>query len=373
MTLLEVRVVTGSGGGPDKTILNSPRFLDPHGYRTICAYLHPPGDPGFAVLERRAASLGTRIVSIPDRGPFDLSVVRALHRLCRDENVQIWHGHDYKSNFLGLWIRRRWSMRMISTAHGWVDRHWKAPLYDAIDRWSLKSYERVVCVSDDLVETCQRSGIRQDRLRLIENGIDVEFFQRRQSVAEARAALGWPLDGLCLGAIGRLSDEKGFDLLIESVRRLQPQFPGLRLVIAGDGPRRETLQQQIDQLGLGSSIRLLGFCEDVRTVLEALDLFVLSSRREGLPNVVLEAMAMDVPVVSTKVAGVPRVLTDGVNGLLAETDNVENLTAALQRGLCDANLRVSIAQAGRETVVRKHSFAVRMERLRKVYEDLLSD
>lgn len=373
VTLLEVRVVTGSGGGPDKTILNSSRFLDPHGFRTICAYLHPPDDPGFEVLQRRAAALGTQLVSIPDRGPFDFSVVRTLSRLCRDEGVAIWHGHDYKSNVLGLLIRLGSPLRMITTVHGWVDRHWKAPLYDAIDRWSLKGYERVICVSDDLVETCLRSGVRQDRLRLVENGIDTEFYQRRRSVPEARAALGWPETGLCLGAIGRLSDEKGFDLLIDAVSRLRPEFPDLQLVIAGDGPRRSALQEQIDRHHLGDSVRLLGFCDDVRSMLEAVDVFVLSSRREGLPNVVLEAMAMEVPVVSTRVAGVPRVLTDGVNGVLAETDDLGSLTAALRRALSDAELRRGIVQAGREAVVRKHSFAVRMERVKKIYEDLLAE
>lgn len=371
VTILETRVVTGAGGGPEKTILNGPRYLDPQGYRTICAYMHPPGDPGFQVLARRAESLGTTLLSLPDRGPWDLSIIKRLARICREEQVTVWHGHDYKSNLLGLWVRRSWPMRMVSTVHGWVDRHWKAPLYDALDRWSLKYYDRVICVSSDLMDVCRKSGIPEERLRLIENGIDVERFQRARTPVEARRHLGWPTEGLLLGAIGRLSDEKGFDLLIDAVGRLRQRFPDLRLVIAGEGRRRAALEQQIRERGLDGAIQLLGFRDDIQSILEALDLFVLSSRREGLPNVVLEALSIEVPVVATRVSGVPDVLTDAVDGLLVPTENLEELTSAMGRCLEDATLRYRLATAGRETVVQKRSFAVRMDRLRAVYEEVM--
>ncbi len=96
--VLDVRVVTGTGGGPDKTILNSPRFLEPMGYRNICAYMHPPDDPGFEVLRRRAEAWSAPLLAIPDRGPWDWRVVKELLAVCRREKVAIWHGHDYKSN-----------------------------------------------------------------------------------------------------------------------------------------------------------------------------------------------------------------------------------------------------------------------------------
>src|SRR4051812_43946618 len=120
--VLDTRVVTGTGGGPDKTILNSPRFLSGAGYRMICAYMHPPGDPGFAEITRKAEAWGAPLVSVPDRGPWDLKVTSRLLGLCRRERVAIWHGHDYKSNVLGLLLRPFWPMRLVTTVHGWV-RH----------------------------------------------------------------------------------------------------------------------------------------------------------------------------------------------------------------------------------------------------------
>src|SRR5438876_9406665 len=115
--VLDARAVTGTGGGPDKTILNSPRFLDPLGYRMLCAYLHPPRDSGFAVLRKRADALGAPLHEIIDRGLWDWRVFTELLRLCRRERVAIYHGHDYKSNLLGLLLKRFWPMRLVTTAH----------------------------------------------------------------------------------------------------------------------------------------------------------------------------------------------------------------------------------------------------------------
>src|SRR5947209_5842883 len=94
--ILDARVVTGAGGGPDKTILNSPAYLERAGYRMICAYLHPPGDPGFEEIRDKAHRVRAPLISIPDRGPFDWRVLPRLLDICRAERVQIWHGHDYK-------------------------------------------------------------------------------------------------------------------------------------------------------------------------------------------------------------------------------------------------------------------------------------
>src|SRR5207237_489326 len=88
--VLDARVVTGTGGGPDKTILNSPRFLAPLGYHMVCAYLHPPGDPGFEVLRHKAEQLGAPLVAVPDRGPLDWRVFTGLLRVCRRERVAIY-------------------------------------------------------------------------------------------------------------------------------------------------------------------------------------------------------------------------------------------------------------------------------------------
>lgn len=369
--VLDARVVCGSGGGPDKTILNSPRFLTSAGYRMLCGYMHPPGDPGFEQLRSRAESLQAPLLSVPDRGPWDCSVIGRLLHICRRERVRIWHGHDYKSNALGLLLRRFWPMRLVTTLHGWVKETRRTPLYYKIDELCLPRYEVVISVSPDLYERSLACGVPADRCVLIENGIDIAEYARHATIDEAKRRLGLAPERLVLGAVGRLSPEKGFDRLIRSAHQLLQMGLNLELVIAGDGDDKSRIERLIEELGVGERVRLLGYCADPRSLYEALDVFVLSSLREGLPNVLLEAMALEVPVVATRIAGIPRLIQDGDNGLLVSPDKVDELAAALARLAGDAGLRSKLGLAARRTVKERYSFALRMQKLAALYDTLL--
>jgi glycosyltransferase involved in cell wall biosynthesis len=370
--VLDARVLAGSGGGPDKTILNSPRFLSASGYKMLCAYMHPPGDPGFELLRHKAEALEAPLLSVRDRGPWDWRVISQLLHICRREHVQIWHGHDYKSNLLGLLLRRFWRMRLVTTVHGWVLQTRRTPLYYKIDEWCLPYYESVICVSEDLRDRCLACGVSADRCVLIENGIDTEQFTRKLPIEEAKQRLGVPQGRTVIGAVGRLSPEKGFDILIRSAQQLLQTGLDLELIIAGEGDDRPRLEALAAELGMRDRIRLLGYCSDTRPVYEALDLFALSSLREGLPNVLLEAMALKVPVVATRIAGVPRLIEDGVNGLLIAPGSVDELTQALARLAGDGQLRTQFSESGRRTIETRFSFAVRMQKIGALYDDLLS-
>lgn len=369
--VLHVRVVTGNGGGPEKTILNSPRFLQRLGYRSKLAYLHPPGDVGIEGLQRRGAALEAEVVSIPDRGPFDLKVVRDLVRLCRRERVDVWHGHDYKSNVLGLAVSRFWPCKLVTTLHGWTNLSGRMPLYVRADRWSLKYYRALICVSADLREECLRAGIPRARCHLVHNAIDGDDYRRGVSAAAAKRALGAPEQDLLLGAVGRLSDEKGFDSLIRATVDLRRAGRPVRLWIAGEGPARADLERLVAELACGDFVRLLGHVADPRPLYEAMDAYVLSSIREGLPNVVLEAMAMQVPVVATRVAGVPTLVEDGASGLIVEPGDRAALTRGIERLVDSPELRDRLARAGRQRVETDFSFARRMEKVVQIYERVL--
>lgn len=291
--------------------------------------------------------------------------------LCRRERAAIWHGHDYKSNLLGLLLNRFWPMRLMTTVHGWVRHTQRTPLYYGIDRFCLPRFERVICVSEDLVDQCRACGVAADRCVLIENGIDVDEYRRTLTVADAKARIGIALDELTIGAVGRLSPEKGFDVLIRAADGLVAEGLPVRLVIVGEGDDAPRLQTLIDELGHGDRFQLLGYRPDTITIYQALDVFALSSFREGLPNVVLEAMALEVPVVASRVAGVPRVIQDGENGVLVEPADCAGLTRALRRVLSAPGLRQVFGRAGRESIVRRYSFAARMHKVRAIYDSFV--
>jgi glycosyltransferase involved in cell wall biosynthesis len=370
VAVLDARVVANAGGGPDKTILNSPRFLAASGYRNLCLYLHPPDDPGFDKIRQRANARQAPLIGVPDRGPLDWRVFSEALNVCRRERVRIWHGHDYKTNLLGLLLRPFWPMRLVTTVHGWVDYSNRLPLYYRLDRLCLPRYEKVLCVSEDLYLRCRECGVPARRCELLENGIDLDEYRRQRSTAEAKARLGLT-KRFVVGAAGRLSEEKGFDLLIRAADRLTRDGLDLTLLIIGEGPQREALQGLIERLGLSDRVRLLGYRSDLPEWYQAMDVFALSSLREGLPNVLLEAMALEVPVVSTRLDGVRRLVADGDSGLLVEPGSAEQLAAAMGRLLTDEALRGRLARAGCSTIEQRYSFAARMERVRRLYDELL--
>ncbi len=238
--------MTSVGGGPEKTILNSPRYLRELGYESICAYLHPAHDPGFESLIRRAAEADAQIVSIPDRGPFDLRSLRALISLCRDNHVAIWHGHDYKTDVLGLLVRRYHPMKLVTTVHGWgVKATSRTKIYNWVDQRCLRYYDEVICVSEELQRECLAHGVDSSHCHLVHNAIDTLHFSRRESLVELPSPRGTRPESFLLGAMGRLSGEKGFDLLIQATATLAQQGHDLVLWIAGEGPARSDLENLI--------------------------------------------------------------------------------------------------------------------------------
>ena len=369
-TVIHARVVTGKGGGPEKTILNSARYLSATRFRSEPLYLHPPDDPGFEEVKRRALEAGTPLHGVPDKGPLDPSVVRQSLRLVRELNATIWHAHDYKSNLLGLLLNPWHRMARITTVHGWVEQTRRTPLYYAVDRWCLPRYDKVICVSEDLEARCLKLGVQEDCLTLIRNAIDEQQYQRSRPARDSkfRSQHAVPPGRLVFGGVGRLSDEKGFLDLIDAFA--QTKGIDAELWIAGEGPQRPVLEERIRHHQLKDRVRLLGFVNDPQALFEALDGFILSSLREGLPNVVLEAAAMEVPIIATRVAGVPHALDHGTTALLLDPGDKKQLTKHITRLASDESLRLALARNGRALVEREFSFAARMTKVVALYEEI---
>jgi glycosyltransferase involved in cell wall biosynthesis len=371
--VLHTRVVTGTGGGPEKTILNSPRYLEAYGIDCECLFMKPPNDPGFDIIAGKAVQARAKIRELDDRGPADWRVVREAIRICRERNVTIWHAHDYKSNALGLLVRRFHPMHLVTTAHGWVRWTSRTPLYYRIDRFCMRHYEQVICVSKDLYQACRDHGIPEDRLHQIDNAIVLEEYPTAPATLQDKARFGFDSQRILIGAVGRLSEEKGFHHLINVIARLIMDGHTVGLVIAGEGHLRDQLQRQINSLELQNHVRLEGFLADPRELYRAIDLFVLSSLREGLPNVVLEAMASERAVVATNCNGIPKLLQDEINGLVVPTDNEGALHDAIRRCLFSESFMRQLAVAGRKTIEERFCFDHRMSRVVGVYRQLSTD
>ena len=264
----------------------------------------------------------------------------------------------------------------MTTVHGWgVKGSLKTNAYYLFDRFLLRYYDEVICVSKDLEARCLASGVAPERCWHVPNAIDTQEYRRGRPAAqaEARGELGVPPHRLVLGAVGRLSPEKAFDTLIGSVAELVSRGHDLELWIVGEGPERSRLESCIAASSAPDRVKLLGYRGNTIPYYEAMDLYALSSTREGLPNALLEAMAFGIPAVATRIAGVPGLVEDGVGGLLIEPGSEAALTGALETLLGDRDLRHRLGQGAREKIEATHSFARRMDAIRAIYDHTLSD
>lgn len=367
--MAHLRVVAGTGGGPEKTILNSPRFIRHHGYDAQVVYLCAPDPTIQQSLRTRAEKLECPLTLIEDHGMRDVSVIKKLLRFMRQERIELLQTHDYKSNVLGLILRRFHKMHLVSMLHGWTDTTGRMPLYIAIDKKCLPWYEKLICVSEDLVDECKKLRIPDRKIQLVHNAIDLATYTRTTSKELAKREIGLEGNDPLIGMVCRLSPEKGIIEATAMVSRLNAQGKRVQLWVAGDGPFRPDIEREIASRGLGEQVRLLGQLSDTRMFYQAMDAFLLNSIREGLPNVVLEAMALEVPVVATRVAGVPSLIRPNQTGWLIEPGDEKALDSSVLESL-DPQLGAEKASSARRLIETDFSFDKRMKRVAGIYDSL---
>jgi glycosyltransferase involved in cell wall biosynthesis len=244
-------------------------------------------------------------------------------------------------------------------------------LYYPLDKRLLARFPRLIAVSSDIASELVRHGADRQRVTTVLNAIDHRRFTRDQTlVPAARAALGLTEDAIAIGAVGRLEPQKRFDLLLQAFASYHREQPRARLVIAGDGSLRASLDQLRLTLGLADCCQLTGHITDVVPVHLALDLFVQSSDYEGTPNAVLEAMAMETPIVATDAGGTAELMRDGEDGRVVGRGNAAALAGAIQRAVDDRQGTERMVANARRRVEGELSFEARVRRVEQIYLDM---
>jgi len=330
LRILELRTVYGTGGGPEKTILLGSARTEPSRYAITVCYIRDDRDPVYHI-DRRAHDLPVDYVEIRERNSFDRRIWARLKDLVRIRQIDIVHAHDYKTDLLAWLLHRRIGVIPFATAHGWTGHTPRERyVYYPGDRRILARLPHVVAVSSDIREQLLRAGARPENVTVVLNAIDpVAFVRNAHDEAPAREKFGVAPDDFVIGAVGRLEPQKDFPTLITAFSQLVKQVPHARLVIAGDGSLRESLQAQIERLGLAGQCRLLGHVDDVKVLHHALDLFAQSSVYEGTPNSVLEAMALETGIVATDAGGTAELARDGREALIVPRQDPDALSRSL--------------------------------------------
>ncbi|MCC6848923.1 MAG: glycosyltransferase [Deltaproteobacteria bacterium] len=344
-------------GGGEQQVLGLLAQLHAGGHHQTLA-----ADPRGA-LAPRAAALGIPIAPLAIRSHADVCAARRLARWMARNPCEIVHFHTARAHAMSLFLRVRAETARVAT------RRMDYPLRGG--RYARRLYNRevdaVIAISEGVRAALVASGIDAARIHLVPSGVEAaRFAAGPRAAARARLALGdrtW-----VLAVVGALEERKGHDVLLDALAR-DPD-PGHVVLIAGDGTRAPALRARAAALGLADRVRFLGRVEDVAPLLAAADALVMPSRREGLGVAALEAMAAGLPVVASRVGGLPEAVVDGETGLLVPPGDAAALAAALARLAADPALAGRLGAGGAARAAARFSMAAMAEGTLAVYRRL---
>lgn len=289
----------------------------------------------------------------------------AIRELCLRLRPDVVHTHGYRPDVLDAGVARALGIPIVTTVHGFTGGDWKNRWYERLQRRAYRRFDAVVAVARPLATELVRTGVPPSRVHVVRNAWQETLPPLERAVA--RRALGIPTRGLHVGWAGRVSFEKGADVLLDALAYLGDSAP--RASVLGTGPQRALLEKRARALGLAEHIRWHGAIPDAGRLLAAFDVFVLCSRTEGTPIVLFEAMAAGVPIVATRVGGVPDVVSPA-EAMLVPADDPAALAAAI-RGVHEMPAAAARrASAARARLERDFSVAPWLERYESIYRSV---
>ena len=325
----------------------------------------------------RLKAQGIRVIELPMKrriAPLaDLAAFLRLRGIMKELRPDVVHTHASKAGALGR--PAAWSCgvkAIIHTPHTFYFEGCKGIsrwLFRAFERLLLRFPSRLVVLNEGQQALAENElGADEDRLARAWNGVDTEQFAPRRRRVAARRALGLPADAPIVGTITRFRRQKGCELFLRAAARVAAELPQTRFVIVGHGPLEDALRRLAGRLALSERIIWRKSVADPRDIYDVLDLFALSSRYEGMPYTLIEAMAMGLTVVAPRIPGCEEVLTEAT-GVLVPKENAEALADALIAFLKDPARARAAGQAARTRVIDRFNLRAALEQAAELYRE----
>jgi glycosyltransferase involved in cell wall biosynthesis len=351
--------------GPAKGVLQILSVMVARSIDPLVVNFRYPGRDGEFCREARAR--GLTVMEVESRSRADWRFLTDIVAGASRHGVNFVQSHTFKANLAAFMICRRTRWPWVAFAHGYTQDRWRARVYNRADQLLMRKPTHVCAVAESVAQIVRRAG-RRGPISIVPNAIEAgaappSVDERR----ELRNSFGLEPQQFVLACAGRLSREKGVDVLLAAARDFVAETPEVRVLIAGAGPEAHDLARQASAAALADRVRLLGWIPQPQQLMAAADLVVLPSRSEGLPNVALESYEVGTPVLATNVGAISQVILEGQTGWVVQPDSVSALLDGLRRAVqARADLR-RYGLAGRQWVVDRFSIARRMAALDAVY------
>ncbi len=300
----------------------------------------------------RARAAEISVSELPCHGKWRSRSQQQLNEEILRFGAQCIHTHDYKSHLFGYLAARRGNIPLVATLHGWTRETVKLKMYELVERFLLRRFDAIVVVSEGMAQDLRKRGFPDAMLQTIENGVDTEQFSPDNAAAD-RAEFGFGPGDYVFGVIGRLSREKGQEVLLKAFARVLADHPHVRLLLVGDGPEKPALLALAAELGIAGSVVFAGLRNDIEQILPAIDCCVSPSWTEGMPMTILEAMACQRPIIATEVGSVGKLLQGGA-GFLVEPGDIAAMAALMSAVAAGGRETDTVAAVARKRCVEKY-------------------
>lgn len=352
-------------GGAEQVVMNLARSLDRREFESIVCCLNDKGRYAEG-LEKE----GIKVIALQKRPKMDLAVIFKLAKVICGENIDVVHTHLFTSNLWGRIAAWLTGVPVISTEHN-LDT-WKSRYHFIADRILSMVNRRIIFVSRKVEEFYKKEiSSLQGKSHVLYNGIDVSKFVETSDEKSLREQWGIGKDVILIGTVGRLVPQKKQVDFLEVIRLLKQENQNVFGVLVGDGPLREELTVLAREKGIEQSVRFLGFHSHMPAVYRTLDIFILSSEREGFPMTVLEAMVSGVAVIATNVGGVSECIKDSIDGFLVKVGDVKTMAEIVKWLIQEPALKEKIAVTAKKKIMDFFSSQKMARDHEKLYQEVL--
>ncbi len=352
--------------GPEKTTINECKWLISKGWKCLIINIWEELD---VPIKKKIEGAGINYFCLVSTGKFELQVISKLKKIFFSSTVNLVHSHGYKSDVYTSIATINTGIKTVTTIHGWTSENYKVKLYEGLQAFIWKFYDKVYAVSQKYYDTALLRGVSESRLDLLYNGIIIDSCFNNLIVSDYCIEQNNIIN---VGIVGRLSIEKGHQFYLQVAANVVKKQSNIVFNIIGDGPEKARLESLQKKYQLESNLKFFGHIDNMDIIYQKLDILMICSLREGLPNVLLEAMLNKIPVISINVGGVPEVIDSHLNGgIIIQERNIDKFAQAILTLSNDFKLRDKIGRKGYQRIINNFSFEKRMEKISTDYEAII--
>lgn len=348
-------------GGQEQRVFSEMRGMAARGHHLVLACREK------ARLREALQDSQIPVEVLPFRGKLDMASIVPLIRIIRQHHIDVVNTHSGVDSWTGGLAARWCGVPLVRT------RHLNLPLKRNWLNFVHYLPQRVVTCGEAMRQNLLQAGFPPGQVVSIPTGIDFDRFRPDRERAAVRRDLALSDQAFMVLMVGVIRGIKRHEVALRAFAQVYRQHPAAVLVLAGEGPMRVDMERLARELGIGEGIRFLGHRNDVPNLLAAADCLLLTSRSEGVPQAIAQAMGAALPVVATAVGGVPELVHDGETGLLVAAEDVDGVAAALLGLLRDPALAQRLGTAARDYVLERYSLSTMLDKTEALYGDLLGE